>query len=630
MQSWTRRIAATAGAVGIAALAGGIPNVTALAAPARNSSVTNPYSPAYGHAYRRGVVPTQGQSQKMKNWASHQAGAAPTGAETLSYGGGIDGIGVTEGPPRIYLVFWGSQWGTQGTDSNGNYTFTKDTYHGAPYIQQLFKGLGTGGEMWSGTMTQYCDGAGVSVGAVSCPSGASFIGYPTGGPYAGVWYDNSTTEPSIASANQIGSEAVRAANHFGNTTPTQNRDVQYDILSAPGLNPDRYFNSYCAWHDYTGDATMDGGGAVNTGGDGDIAFTNMPYLFAMGANCGAGFVNSGDNLDGYSIVNGHEYAETVTDQNPAGGWTNATGSSFNGQENGDECAWITPGTPGGAGDVSMGTGKFAMQSTWSNDTNECDLSHAIVTGTPPANDFSISTTPSSATVIAGNGATATVNTTVTAGSGTVNLSVSGAPAGVTAALGSSSVSAGSGTSLTISTTTTATTGTYPITVTGTEGTAIHSTTYTLTVNPVPGSNAIVNGGFETGTFSGWSTSGAATNIVTSPVHSGSYAAVAGYFSPTGTSSIAQTFTAPSSSSNLTFWYYTVCGGSFSSNYATVTLRDNTGGVTTTPLAKTCATTSGWRQVTVSITAGHNYTLTLQNRDSRTRTTYAAYDDVSTS
>ena len=43
-------------------------------------------------------------------------------------------------------------------------------------------------------------------------------------------------------------------------------------------------------------------------------------------------------LDGVSIVEGHEYAETITDQNPAGGWTDPSGS-----ETGGKCAWITPG-----------------------------------------------------------------------------------------------------------------------------------------------------------------------------------------------------------------------------------------------------------------------------------------------
>ena len=40
---------------------------------------------------------------------------------------------------------------------------------------------------------------------------------------------------------------------------------------------------------------------------------------------------------------GHEWHEMMSDQNPAGGWTNHTGSSYNGQENSDECAWISPG-----------------------------------------------------------------------------------------------------------------------------------------------------------------------------------------------------------------------------------------------------------------------------------------------
>ncbi|MDE3073560.1 MAG: hypothetical protein KGJ63_12615, partial [Pseudomonadota bacterium] len=105
-----------------------------------------------------------------------------------------------------------------------------------------------------------------------------------------------------------------------------------------------------------------------------------PYVYDMGSSCGENFVNSGaaGTLDGFSIVNGHEFAETVTDQNPAGGWTNQIkGSRSKGQEDGDECAWISSGT-GKSADVVMGTGSFAMQSTWSNDTNECDISHPIV------------------------------------------------------------------------------------------------------------------------------------------------------------------------------------------------------------------------------------------------------------
>src|SRR4029079_7529089 len=45
----------------------------------------------------------------------------------------------------------------------------------------------------------------------------------------------------------------------------------------------------------------------------------------------------------------------------------------------DECAWISSGQ-GASANVAMATGTFAMQSTWSNDTNRCDLTHPIVTG----------------------------------------------------------------------------------------------------------------------------------------------------------------------------------------------------------------------------------------------------------
>jgi serine protease len=93
-----------------------------------------------------------------------------------------------------------------------------------------------------------------------------------------------------------------------------------------------------------------------------------------GRSCGTKFVNHDAQgvLDAFSIVAGHEYAETLTDQFPSGGWTNAV----SGEENGDECAWIASGR-GHAANVSLPTGKFAMQSTWSNDTGACEIAHAI-------------------------------------------------------------------------------------------------------------------------------------------------------------------------------------------------------------------------------------------------------------
>jgi len=584
--------------------------VFAVAASRPGTSITNPYSPAYHHSYRHGAVPTIAQFGKMKAYLSKQHILS---SNTLTYGGGIDNIGVTSGIEQVYLVFWGTQWGTQGTDSNGNLTFSSDTAGAAPYLQDLLKGLGTGNELWSGTMTQYCDGPNVSRGATSCPSNAAHVGYPSSGPLTGVWYDSSGAEPDPATFQQLAGEAATAASHFGNTTQASNRYAQYVIVSATGTDPDNYqTNGFCAWHSF------------NRTSYGDLAFTNLPYLLDVGASCGENFVNSGSagTLDGFSIVEGHEYAETITDQNPDGGWTN----SSTGEENGDECAWISSGQ-GAAADVRMGTGSYAMQSTWSNDTNRCDISHPIVTSS--SNDFSLNATPNSLTITQGSSRTSTISTAVSSGQAdTVSLSGSVAPSGPTASLSPTSVTAGGSSTLTVSVGSSVGPGSYTVTVTGTEGSTQHSTTVSVTVTS-SGGNGIVNGGFETGTFSGWTRSGK-TSISTS-THSGNYSARVGSTSPTnGNSSIKQTFTASGGTSTLTFWYLVHCPDTVQHDWATATLKDNTTGKTITILPKTCTNNTTWVKVTTSITAGHSYTLTLTSRDDNRagNATSTLFDDVS--
>ena len=548
----------------------------------------NPHSPRYGHPYRHGVHPTRETHEKMKAWGAANRGvvrpadaehkergsvgatapaiAAATGPETLSFGGGVDSIGVTSGAPKVYVVFWGTQWGTEGTNSNGYATFTGDPRNAAPYIQAWIKGLGTNGELWSGVMTQYCDGSQVAVGATSCPSGAPRVGYPSGA-LAGIWYDNSAASPSQASGNQLAAEAVRAAGHFGNTTQASNRYAQYVIVSPTGTHPDG-FNTpgggFCAWHDYNGDTTLSGGGAAPSP-YGDIAFTNMPYVADLGASCGANFVSN--SLDGYSIVGGHEYAETLTDQNPAGGWVNNTGSSFTGQENGDECAWISSGQ-GASALVTFSTGSFAMQSTWSNDTNRCDISHPIVSGsggTPTANftysasgltvSFTDTSTDSGGTIgshawtfgdggtssvtnpthtyaaggtysvtekvtdsgngstssktsavtVSASGGTPTANFTYTISGLTVNFTDTSTDSG--GSIGTHSWNFGDGSTSTAANPshTYASAGTYSVSETVYDSVNNRSSTKTvsITVTASTSSQLIVNGGFETGSAAPW-------------------------------------------------------------------------------------------------------------------------------
>src|SRR3989454_147162 len=145
----------------------------------------------------------------------------------------------------------------------------------------------------------------------------------------------------------------------------------------------------------------------------------------------------------------------------------------------------------------------------------------------------------------------------------------------------------------------------------------------------PVSNPILNPGFETGNLSGWTSAGT-TSAVTGG-HSGTYAARAGSTSPTsGDSSVAQTFTAPSGSSALSFWYKVTCPDTLTYDWATASLRDNTAGTTSTVLPKVCVGAGAWTRVNASIVAGHSYTLTLISHDDNYPgdATHTLYDDLS--
>jgi serine protease len=465
----------------------------------------------------------------MRAWAAQHhgtplTGAAPRAAATgprLTYGGGNPGtgVGVTTGPPKVYLVFYGSQWGAPSTDGNGDLTFANDPAGEAPYLQEFFKGVGTSGERWSGVMTQYCDG--VSQGAASCPSGSAFVGYPAGGALAGVWADESTASPYRASGFNLANEADQAAAHFGNTGPAANRDAQYVIISPTGTDPDSWLESgFCAWHDWNGDASLEGGPAPSSAGD--IAFTNLPYQPDEGTGCGQDFVNPGSAgaLDGVSIVAGHEYAETITDQEPGTvngttpvlpyGWFDA--NFF--LENADICAWLPPGADGGSMDLATGTGTFAVQTTWANDSgvetpSGCEAGHRLDGVTPP-NTVTVSLTSSRDTPV-GTAVSFPVTTTDSdPGQTAFTYSATGLPPGAVLNPANGAISG-----------TPAMAGVYHVTVAAADGSgSTGSAALTWTVN------LIRNPGFESGVLSPWSATSGVLRQSTSnyPAHSGHWVA----------------------------------------------------------------------------------------------------------
>jgi serine protease len=494
-----------------------------------------------GQGHGKVVFPTRSNSPK-----SGYAGAA-SGTGQLQYGGAVDGIGVTTGPPKVYLVFYGSQWGTAGTDANGNTTYSGDSKGEAPRLQQMFKGLGTNGETWSGVMTQYCEG--VAAGAQTCPSTAAHVGYPTGGAYAGIWEDTSAAAPSQATGHQLAAEAVKAASHFGNTTAASNRSAQYVIASPAGTHPDGFNTitaNWCAWHDWNGDTGLGGGAAASSVGD--VAFTNLPYLTDMGSSCGQGYVNAGTagTLDGVTIVGGHEYAETITDQNPAGGWTDSTG-----YENADKCAWNGVGGTGGAQNVALATGSFAMQATYSNDVTGCQISHAIVGGGGGTTNTVTVTNPGNQTSTVGTAVSLQIQASDSAAGQTLTYSATGLPAGL---------SINSATGLISGTPTTAATSSVTVSAKDTTG-ASGSASFTWTVNPASGGTCTArqllgNPGFETGTAAPWtSTTGVVDSSTGEAAHSGSWKAWLNGYGTTHTDTLSQAVTVPTGCTTYTFSFW---------------------------------------------------------------------------
>jgi uncharacterized membrane protein len=325
----------------------------------------------------------------------------------------------------------------------------------------------------------------------------------------------------------------------------------------------------------------------------------------------------------------------------SGGFNSAVALSASGQPTGVTVAFnptsiAAPGS--GSSTMTITVASSTVAGTYPitvTGTGGSQTHNATVTLTVTSPDFTIAASPTSTTITQGTAGNVTITTTVAGGfNSAVALSASGQPTGVTVAFNPTSIAApGSGSStMTITVASSAATGTSTITVTGTGGSKTHTATVSLTVT-APSTNPVVNGGFETGNFTGWTASGAATSVIAGAAHSGSFGAQLGATTATnGDSSITQTFTMPASSPSLSFWYNNHCPDTLQFDWATATLKDNVTNVTTTLLPKICSNPGGtWVQVNynASANAGHSVTLTLTSHDDNfgADPTYTWYDDV---
>jgi serine protease len=133
--------------------------------------------------------------------------------------------------PRVYIVFWGSEWGA--ADAHG--MPTADPLNAAASAVDFFGRLGGRGDSWSTILTQYCSGT--AVNATSCGLRSRHIAPLNSSPLRGWWVDTSPPPGASTAARKQGAfsdEINTALNHF------HARDVDDIVVLVlpPGPNTD--------------------------------------------------------------------------------------------------------------------------------------------------------------------------------------------------------------------------------------------------------------------------------------------------------------------------------------------------------------------------------------------------------
>ena len=225
--------------------------------------------------------------------------------------------GKVQHAPHVYLLLWGPDWGTAGSDANTI----------ANYLAAFFAGLGPAKyDSWSTVTSQYGDGTGHPV-----------FGKPLLNPSTDIVNDTSAP-PATVTPNDIATEALNA---MAPLKITDTADAQVVVAFESGQCFSDGFagncgslqsTGYCGWHS----AAQIGAGPAY------LPYVNLPWQLDAVQGCGQNFVNGGSAglFDGWSLVGGHEYAEAVTDPNPPTGYIDAkdeSGSTASGGEIADKC-----------------------------------------------------------------------------------------------------------------------------------------------------------------------------------------------------------------------------------------------------------------------------------------------------
>ena len=222
-------------------------------------------------------------------------------------------------------------------------------------------------------------------------------------------FDQSVTiSPSVTSSTVSDSQIQTELNSqiSAGTLPSPDANTIYMINFPKGITITQGGSSSCsAFCAYHGTFTRSGQ---------DVYYGVLPSIEA-GTGCDTGCGTAGTMIDNQTSVASHELIEAVTDAGVG------LASSY-----GPPLAWYDPDpNTGEIGDIcnaqqgtfTDGSGHtWTVQKEWSNQKQACITAKSGTTPPPATNDFSMTLSPSSATVAAGASTSVTVGTSVVSGS----------------------------------------------------------------------------------------------------------------------------------------------------------------------------------------------------------------------
>jgi hypothetical protein len=354
---------------------------------------------------------------------------------------------------------------------------------------------------------------------------------------------------------------------FGNYTSVTSHEL-VEAMTDADVGIATTFSAPLAWYDMTNGEIGD----ICNGQQGSYVANGTTYTIQLefsnsASNCVNFPVVSGPNFSlsaspsSLTVTQGSSGNSTIT-VTPSGGFTGSVSLSTSALPSGVTASFGTNPTTGTSvvtftASSTATTGTTSVTITGTSGTLSHTTSISLTVNATATPNFSLSASPSSLTVKQGTSGSSTITVTPSGGfTGSVTLSNSALPSGVTASFGTNPTTGTS--ALTFTASSTATTGTSTITITGTSGTLTHTTTISLTISSASATQLIVNPGFETGTATPWTlTAGVLNNSTAEPAHTGAWDAWLDGYGTTHTDSAAQTVSIPSTatSATLTFWLH---------------------------------------------------------------------------